>query len=193
MLAVRFNRNLSLRAASFSTSCPFEILGLARDCTYDQVKKEFLRLAMRTHPDMVVTSATDKQTAEIRFVEIRAAFERIKPTENGQARVIDDFDRFHKKSGDNSNVATDEADDFDSWFYSETGSQPLTQIYLDHKAKREVRDFLKANPTPGGIDRGGMWHLARMVSEYSNDNSNREHVYRVESGKPIRNRRQKKR
>lgn len=176
-----------LTSSSSSSSCPFELLGIARDCSYVEVKRQFLRLAMKSHPDMVVIPA-EKENAEIRFVEIRAAFERIKPLQDGRAEAIAAIDDESYSTSAGNSVR----DGFDDWFYSETGSEALTQAYLDRKSKLEIRKFLKDNPTPGGIDRGGMWQLARMVAEYSKDDSKHTEMHKIESGK-LTTRRRKKR
>ena len=49
----------------------YEVLGVPREATDDQLKKAFRRLAMKHHPD----KATDKKAAEEKFKEINEAYE----------------------------------------------------------------------------------------------------------------------
>src|SRR3954470_1597946 len=48
----------------------YEVLGVARTATEDEIKKAFRRLAKQYHPD-----ANKEQGAEARFIEINEAYE----------------------------------------------------------------------------------------------------------------------
>ena len=48
----------------------YEVLGVSRNATDDEIKKAFRRLAKQYHPD-----ANKEQGAEARFIEINEAYE----------------------------------------------------------------------------------------------------------------------
>ena len=51
----------------------YEILGVSKDATEDDIKKAFRRLAKKYHPDAQHTEA-DKKSAEAKFKEINEAY-----------------------------------------------------------------------------------------------------------------------
>eukprot|EP00814_Leptocylindrus_danicus_P020748 CAMPEP_0116042682 /NCGR_PEP_ID=MMETSP0321-20121206/25849_1 /TAXON_ID=163516 /ORGANISM="Leptocylindrus danicus var. danicus, Strain B650" /LENGTH=145 /DNA_ID=CAMNT_0003523233 /DNA_START=337 /DNA_END=774 /DNA_ORIENTATION=+ len=116
---------------------------------------------MTTHPDVVPDE--QKESAEETFIKIRMAFERIRPLENGMATLAD-------SSSDENNLTSDASvDDFDDWFYSETGKRaPIGSVQLDRETIQEVK-FVYEKQVPGGLDKGGMWHLAGMIANSVED------------------------
>src|SRR5450755_4561681 len=54
----------------------YEILGIARTATDDEIKKAFRRLAKQYHPD-----ANKEQGADARFIEINEAYEVLSDTQ----------------------------------------------------------------------------------------------------------------
>ncbi len=48
---------------------PFELLGLSRNCTIDELKQRFRRLAIKHHPD--------KGGDAEKFAELRAAYDKV--------------------------------------------------------------------------------------------------------------------
>ncbi|MDB3941009.1 DnaJ domain-containing protein, partial [Verrucomicrobiales bacterium] len=49
----------------------YEILGVSRDASQEEIKKAFKKLARKNHPDV----AKDQENAEARFKEINEAYE----------------------------------------------------------------------------------------------------------------------
>lgn len=129
---------------------------------------------MTTHPDVVPDE--QKESAEETFIKIRMAFERIRPLENGMATLAD-------SSSDENNLTSDASvDDFDDWFYSETGKQaPIGSFQLDRETMIEVAKM--EGEVEHGLDRdGGMWHLAGMIANAVKDGGNADNVLKLEMG-----------
>lgn len=187
----RFFSSRKLKEKAMEEQCPFEILGVPNDVLYANVKKAFLKLAMEHHPDMVLkglsseTATADheklKEKAQRRFIEIRQAFEKLRPLECGRAVLADGRDI-------NINVASDEAvDEFDDWFYSETGQHaPFGSFQIDRETIMEVAKM--EGEVQHGLDRdGGMWQLAGMISNSvkqgeGKSGSGAENILRLEMG-----------
>jgi len=64
---------------------PYEILGVRRDASAEEIKRAYRRLAKETHPDRNPGDAS----AERRFKEVQAAYEVL-----GDARRREEYDRF---------------------------------------------------------------------------------------------------
>lgn len=66
-----------------TTKDPYNVLGITRDATDEEVKKAYRRLAMKYHPDKVEGLGDDvKKNAEAQFREINEAYEKIKSLRN---------------------------------------------------------------------------------------------------------------
>ncbi|KAK0387125.1 hypothetical protein NLU13_5438 [Sarocladium strictum] len=61
-----------INAASTSKTCYYELLGVGRDATGDEIKKAYRRKALELHPDR---NLQDVETATRRFAEIQSAHE----------------------------------------------------------------------------------------------------------------------
>ena len=155
----------STAKAKLVQECPFETLGVSSDDTYKNVKQAFLKLAMRHHPDLVRSDSKDaesnlkaKEEAEEKFIQIRQAFEKIRPLDCGGAAIFGDG------LSPKDRLAKDEAvDQFDDWFFSETGKHPIGSFHLDRETMIEVAKM--EGEVEHGLDRdGGMWHLAGMIA-----------------------------
>lgn len=124
----RHRQRLSPRLR-ISKNNPYDVLGIPRDSSADTVKRKFLQLAMRHHPDTnrhsddSLTHDSSKNMANNTtdtFVKIREAFERIKQ----------DFKNNNSDTNSSSSWLTEE--EFDAWFYEETGQK------MDATTRREV-------------------------------------------------------
>jgi DnaJ domain len=69
--------------------CPYEVLGVARDATLDDIKKAFRELAKQWHPD--VNPNKDKAECEARISELYNAYELLKDPERRAAYDRDGF------------------------------------------------------------------------------------------------------
>mmetsp|Transcript_28796 Transcript_28796/g.44768 ORF Transcript_28796/g.44768 Transcript_28796/m.44768 type:complete len:225 (-) Transcript_28796:290-964(-) len=173
---IRYNQNrlfATKKKSKAKLECPFKLLGVPTESKYSKVKSAFLKLAMTTHPDVV--SDEQKESAEEKFIQIRMAFEQIRPLENGMATLAD--------SSDDNNLTSDASvDDFDDWFYSETGKQaPIGSFQLDRETMIEVAKM--EGEVEHGLDRdGGMWHLAGMIANAVKDGGNADNVLKLEMG-----------
>ena len=73
--------------ASRESSCPYEILGVPRDATFQQIKVSYRKLALKHHPDRQ-TSESDKKVAHERFASIGHAYEIL--GDEGRRREYDE-------------------------------------------------------------------------------------------------------
>jgi hypothetical protein len=63
--------------------CPYEVLGVARDASFEQVKKAYYTLVKKWHPDR--HPPTDKDQCTQRIIETNAAYEILKDPEQREA------------------------------------------------------------------------------------------------------------
>lgn len=86
----------SSTSTSTSTTCPFQILSIPKNTTYQNAKKSFLKIAMKNHPDTIqqYISKDDNNNNNISYEEkvkqslnifrnARIAFESLVEDENG--------------------------------------------------------------------------------------------------------------
>jgi hypothetical protein len=118
----------------------YEFLGLPRNSSQDTVKRRFLQLALRHHPD----TNSDKDRSPDRFVKIREAFEGIRKHLAGE--------RFE---GETMSWFTEE--EFDAWFYEETGQR------MDSAMRREVMNVYRSGLTR--TEYGAVWEIAFILEE----------------------------
>lgn len=152
-------------------SCPFGILGIdvrtESRPKYSLVKASFIELALAHHPDR--PGGTVDQ-----FLKVRLAFESIRELSDGTSQVVD--------AGQNPSLNRDHHHDDDSladWFYHETGTN--LSFHMDSKTRKEVADMVD-NLSPGGLDRGGMWEMARMIAREEASKRMSIQVEKLESG-----------
>lgn len=131
---------------------PFDILGIPKVSTYREVKHRFVELALQHHPDL---NANGDSTEFLRF---RQAFERIRESQDGTARLGSDGP---EEGGASTRWSSDE--EFLAWFHEETSHQDV-MFRMDLATRKEVMDIAKSQ-SQGGLDRGGMWEMARAMAE----------------------------
>jgi hypothetical protein len=134
----RTSPNSGLR---ISKSNPFAVLGIPQDSCAETVKRKFLQLALRHHPD----TSTEKNSTSDTFVKIREAFEQIKR----------DFASRIDADSSSSSWLTEE--EFDAWFYEETGQK------MDAATRRDVMHVYKNGLTR--TEYGPVWEIAFILEE----------------------------
>ncbi|MED6119856.1 hypothetical protein PIB30_015600 [Stylosanthes scabra] len=55
--------------------CHYEVLGLPRDCTPEEIRSAYRRLALQRHPDKLVQSGISQSEATAQFQELQHAYE----------------------------------------------------------------------------------------------------------------------
>jgi hypothetical protein len=161
----------SLGRGKKEQDCPFVVLGLSstplhttrnkdgsssgdRGISYATVKKTFLKIAMARHPDTSTSKTKDEQEKdkEIFLVSLHA-FEKIAAGPDGVAVLRSELEGYRDAH---------EQDDLNAWFKQETGGFDMP--FMDARTIKEVAEMTET--IGGGLDRdGGMWTLARMVTE----------------------------
>lgn len=166
---------------------PFEILGMPKTSSYEEVKGRFLEMALQTHPDLVnqhqssddkdgqkSDGSSDPQRLVDDFVKLRQAFEAIRENSDGSARLAQD-----------SEASSWSDESFQAWFCNETGHGDV-MFQMDFKTRKEVAEA--ASQAQGGLDKGGMWEMARAMAEQQKNIGNLKAKYaanktqRVEAG-----------
>jgi curved DNA-binding protein CbpA len=79
-----FNESNVPNTSSVETKDPYEVLGLQRGATQEEIKSAYRRLAMKNHPDRVQGTEA-KQIATAKFSEISAAYELLTTQDNAGA------------------------------------------------------------------------------------------------------------
>lgn len=146
---------------------PFLVLGVARSETYVHVKKSFLKIAMRHHPDTSSSGTdTEKDANKEAFLAARKAFEAIVEGPGGIAILKSESDDY------------EEEEDLDAWFKMETGHD---MPFMDAQTMKEVAEMTESSDI--GLDRdGGMWTLAKMVTQSVRSGGDGRDMLRLEAG-----------
>ena len=149
---------------------PFQRLRLRRGIdTYATAKQTFLRIALEHHPDTQHSknAAKDAQHHQEQFIQARQALEALMAGPDGVAVL-------------KTTAAADEddEDDLNTWFKNQTGHE---MPFMDVETMKEVAKMTET--VGGGLDRdGGMWTLARMVTESVKSGGNAQNVLQLEAG-----------
>jgi curved DNA-binding protein CbpA len=152
------NGNLSLTIIVFMKQIP--LTGIPKASSYKTVKNRFIELALQYHPDVATNDnkniSDDDNAGDDNvetFVRLRIAFEAIREAADGSSRLEQD---------DDSSSWSDE--EFRAWFYEETGHQDV-MFRMDLQTRKEVVDIVKSDQAQGGLDKGGMWEMARAMAQ----------------------------
>jgi hypothetical protein len=154
------------------TKNPFKVLGVTEETLYKDVKKTFLQIAMKHHPD-TCKAETEQEREQMRdvFVSSRVAFESLTAGPDGMAIRKEDYD--------------DAMENFDSWFQSETGHNNPFDFDMDPETMKEVAKMTEdiGGGLGGGMDRdGGMWALARLVTQQVKQGGDAGAMLRLDAG-----------
>ncbi|KAL3655293.1 hypothetical protein CASFOL_001079 [Castilleja foliolosa] len=68
-------------SSSSEKRCLYEVLGLSRDCTADEIRSAYRRLALQRHPDKLVRSGVPEAEATASFQELVNAYEVLSDTQ----------------------------------------------------------------------------------------------------------------
>ena len=134
----------------WTSSCPFDTLGLTKNVSYKEVKKTFLRLAIQSHPD-----TSKSKGGKDNFLRYRAAFESLTEGKKGEAKPLND-----------DMTSSMPENDFEEWYHHETGYHVpyANDVMQDTNLMREIAKATEGM-SQGGLDKGGMWQLAASVRE----------------------------
>eukprot|EP00522_Entomoneis_paludosa_P013435 CAMPEP_0172461212 /NCGR_PEP_ID=MMETSP1065-20121228/39664_1 /TAXON_ID=265537 /ORGANISM="Amphiprora paludosa, Strain CCMP125" /LENGTH=223 /DNA_ID=CAMNT_0013216463 /DNA_START=154 /DNA_END=825 /DNA_ORIENTATION=+ len=149
---------------------PFLVLGVDRKDQYTAVKRAFLQLAMKHHPD-TAKSQSEKEQEESReiFIAARKAFEELTEGPDGVAVLRDESDDKW------------EEEELNSWFRKQSGGFDMP--FMDLKTMKEVAEMTEKLGGEAGLDRdGGMWTLARMVTADVANGGDGGSVLQLEAG-----------
>ena len=122
---------------------PYEVLGVSRDASDDDIKKAYRKLARENHPDKF-TDPAERERAEEKMKEINAAYEEIQKIRSGKA-----YDTY---GGDQR--------------YNETSSTGddryvAVRVHINSHRVREAEAVLASIPQ---TERGGEWYYLRGVT-----------------------------
>lgn len=124
---------------SFSSQNPFVVLGIPVGSSYDTVRRAFVQLALRHHPDRSKGGSSAHE-----FVRIRQAFEAIQ-----------------EGSASSSPKGWSESE-IQDWYRQETGE--YLSFDMCEQTRREVVHAYRTL-SQGGKDKGGYWEMARQLAE----------------------------
>ena len=166
-----FHKEKASRLKRKSQNDPFVVLGVSEKDQYSAVKKSFLKLAMKHHPDTATAKTKEEEESNREtFMKIREAFEALVEGPQGIAVRRSESDKKW------------EEDELNSWFKNESGG--LDMPYMDIQTMKEVAEMTaKIGGESGGLDRdGGMWTLARMVTQTVEGGGDGSAVLQLEAG-----------
>ena len=155
---------------------PFKILKIPEGILYKDAKKHFLLIAMKNHPDTVhdhTLTEEERHAMRDKFIQSRIAFEEL---------VEDPVDGTALRKAEAEENALD---NFDSWFKNETGFETPFQFDMDPETMKEVASMTETIGGDSGLDRdGGMWALARLVTQTVKTGGDAATMLRLDAGDP---------
>lgn len=116
---------------------PYEVLGVARGASDDEIKKAYRALAKKYHPDNF-TDAAQRSRAEEKMKEINAAYERIQKGDTGSGSRT-----YNTYKGPNPGG---------------TGVYATIRTYINEQRADEAETLLNTVPTS---ERGAEWHYLK--------------------------------
>jgi len=143
---------------------PYQILGVSRDATDEQIKQAYRRLAKKYHPDL----NPGDETAAKKMQQINAAYERIKnPEKNtsyGQSGYggYDPFGGYHQYSQNESKDQYQQS----AWQYIRFGDYQSAWNVLQNCANRDARWYYLSALANNGLGNQvtALEHIRRAVS-----------------------------
>ena len=115
----------------------YEVLGVARDASQDEVRKAFRKLARKHHPDV----AENKATAEEKFKEINEAYEVLGDVE--KRKKYDQLGEHWKHAGDFGGAGgggfwpeSGDEDTGGQWHFEGTGFSDFFENFFGSRASR---------------------------------------------------------
>jgi curved DNA-binding protein CbpA len=152
-------------------------LGIKVGSPLDEARRAFVRLALQLHPDKATTSptpattptATKRAAGHDEFVRVRSAYETI--------RAEHEFSGAGRHRGGSEATFPSESPDSCSrdalrdWYVHETGGEDLSFGFAMTDATRQEVADVHWTMGQGGLDRGGMWEMARQLAA---DNDERQ-------------------
>lgn len=127
---------------------PYQVLGVTREASADEIKKIYRRLARETHPDL---NPGDTK-AEARFKEISAAYEVLSDPE--RRKHFDEFGEISLQAGFDADRARASRDRFSSRF-----GAPETEGFGEGYAFGGIEDLLRGFGARGGGASGARFRM----------------------------------
>ena len=127
---------------------PYQVLGVARDASADEIKKIYRRLARETHPDLNPGDAK----AEARFKDISAGYEVLSDPE--RRRHFDEFGEVSLQAGFDADRARGARDRFSSRF-----GAPDAEGFGEGYAFGGIEDLLRGFKARGGPQAGARFRM----------------------------------
>ncbi|MBE5891102.1 MAG: J domain-containing protein [Lachnospiraceae bacterium] len=135
---------------------PYQVLGVNRNASDDEIKKAYRKLSRKYHPDANVNNP-NKEQAEERFKQVQQAYDQIMKEKQGTSGYSDPF-------GFGSHYGSSRG-------YSGAGSDPNDQLlqaaanYISNRYYNEAINVLDNIPFS---QRSGRWYYYSAVAHYGN-------------------------
>ncbi len=120
---------------------PYEILGISRNCTFNEVRARYVLLARKHHPDKLVTATEEKRKEnEEYFKKVTVAYHKIEEAhKNGEEVPFCDFDDNQYINQDWRGIWTR----FEKLFSDQDTWYSVKNIIKDVATKIKERDVIK--------------------------------------------------
>jgi len=156
-----------LRKRGGRIESPYAALGLPATSSFDEVRRAFVKLALRHHPDVTGTKATDCDSDNDdddkhgSFIRIRQAFETIRNDILDHGRTRGGL-RDKNETSASTSFEGWSAEELREWYRQETGEW-LAFDMCDQTRKEVIHAY--RTMSQGGKDMGGHWEMARQLAE----------------------------